>query len=204
MEFVRASLVEIILFSLCMAQAANKQHRTRLTMEVPSVSTSKKLRLELVPSLEPAALSQPSSSEINDSAIVASGTPSAVIQQSSAPFPFPPGFKDPCANISSPECRAIQTSISKDRVFGEVGVESDSFRRFCKNFCEKHSGRRCWLVKRPKIHPRCKQGQRLGKKDVPSCCFYLHCLRFRRPHGRSEMWWKHTKVLRLVRQACKK
>lgn len=195
MERLRTLIVLLFLCNLSSAQSRNGQHRTRLRMEIPSTFKSQEPPSMPVPSLAPYP-THPAIIRHSESATAASSTRTASIQQSISP-PVPAGSINPSAS-STPNPSPRFFAVSDDLSFGEVGVESNSFRRACKNFCEKNSKRKCLLEKKPKIYGRCKQKSRLGSKSAPFCCFYIHCLRFRRPHGQSKMWWKHTSARRRV------
>lgn len=192
----------ILLSSLCLTEAAREQYRTQLDMKASTISNSDLAQPLIVPSVVPSP-SYAAPLQHDYPTAVAPAAPTAGTKPSITPLPIPLDLNMTCVGKAPSDCFIRPVFIGKEPTFGEVRVESNLFRRVCKRFCEYKSGRRCWLVKKPKIHTRCKQNPFLGNQYLPTCCFYFHCLRFRRPRGRTRMWWKHTSILRAVRGTCK-
>lgn len=191
----------LVLSSMSVIQAAREQDRTRLMMEVPDTHKSEEWGSELAPSLAPST-PHPATSRKKSSATVTPAAVTASPQQSVSPLPSLVGTREPCTNRSSSGCGGSRGPISPTLSLGKVGVESNLFRKKCRNFCERNSKRSCWLVTKPNLKAPCKKNSFLGKKDKPLCCFYVHCLRFRVPMGLPMNWWEHTSVQQKVRKAC--
>lgn len=202
MAFDSVLFAMIFLSSLCMIQASSKRDRSHVPIEAPSAIKSEEWVSVLVPSLAPYAPNQSTSQENSHStAAPAAGTASP--QQSIVPLRPSSGSDKPVRNATIFPCFSCHSQIVSDVwTFGHVGVESDLFRKECKKFCEQNSGRSCRLVRKPKRHALCKAGSFLGKMRMPHCCFYVHCLRIRRPRRRSKNWWKHTNAKPEVQRAC--
>lgn len=194
----------ISLCIFCMIQAAKHQSQTRLLMGAASSLEPEELHVLSAPSLAP-SLPYPDSVPQN---IVPTIPPAAMTGNPQETFSPLPSSTNPCSCFASraPSCTPqcfFPYLIFASGTLGYVGAESDLFRKKCSNFCLRHSKRRCWIVKNPRIHSRCKRFAFLGIRSAPSCCFYLHCINHRRPRGRSRSWWKYTSALRAIRRACK-
>lgn len=200
-----ALFVAFFLSSSCLIQAARQQSRTRLSMEAASSLEPEELQVVLAPSLAPSPQYPDSVPQDNVPTI----PPAEMTEKPRETFSPLPSSTNPCLSSVSgvPSCSVRPLlpgpPILREGLLGFVGAETKLFRRKCKDFCMRHSRRRCWLVRKPRIFSRCKRFSFLGYNTAPSCCFYLHCINSRRPRGRSRSWWKYTSALRAIRTACK-
>lgn len=191
-----------LLSTFCLIQAAGQHDRARLSVKLVSSPEPEEAQVVFSPSLAPSP-PYPDFVPQNSARTVPPAPNNPNPQETFSPFlsstsPCNPAF----TNKPSKPLSFRVTSINRD-TFGSVGVESYLFHRTCDRFCEVLSKRRCWIVKKARFHSRCKSRAFLGTKDAPSCCFYIHCLKSRRPFGRRSSWWKYIRLLRYLRRSCK-